>query len=78
MLRLKSQGKTTIPHFYDDKYHSRTFDIQKVFSHLSANFPNTMLPAEELGKKVQKLGISQCSCIIIYDRLRFIPVPELG
>lgn len=73
----KGVVKTTIPHLTDDKIpFSRTFDIQKVFSDLGANFPNTMLPAEKFEKKVQKLGINQCSCVIIYDRLGVYSSPR--
>jgi len=43
------------------------FDIKGVFSDAKAQFPNTMLSIENFEIQVQKLGICQDSCIVVYD-----------
>lgn len=43
------------------------FDIKKQFSDTNAEFPNTVLNADEFEKQAQKLGINQDSCIVVYD-----------
>ena len=44
------------------------FDIKKEFSLVEAPFPNTMISAEEFQYKVRKLGVTNTSCIVVYDR----------
>lgn len=46
---------------------ARFFDIKNVFSDSKASFPNTMLSADTFEREAQKLGISQTTCVIIYD-----------
>lgn len=47
---------------------ARFFDLKGNFSDSDAEFPNTMVRSEIFEKEAQELGISQNSCIIIYDR----------
>jgi len=46
---------------------ARFFDIKGVFSDREAEFPNTMVSTETFEVEVQKLGINQDSCIVVYD-----------
>lgn len=54
------KGNNSIPN-------ARFFDIKKIFSDQNASFPNTMLSAEDFQEKAQVLGISQDSCVVVYD-----------
>ncbi|WP_439133023.1 sulfurtransferase [Polaribacter sp.] len=53
------------------------FDIKKVFSDTNAPFPNTVLSPEEFELKVQKLGITNDSCIVVYDDLGIYSSPRV-
>jgi thiosulfate/3-mercaptopyruvate sulfurtransferase len=46
---------------------ARFFDIKGRFSDAQADFPNTMISAEDFEQKAQQLGIHQDSCVVIYD-----------
>lgn len=43
------------------------FDIKETFSDAEAKFPNTMISASTFETEVQKLGINQNSCVVVYD-----------
>lgn len=44
------------------------FDVKGAFSDHEAQFPNTMLPTSSFVHKARSLGISDASCVVIYDR----------
>jgi thiosulfate/3-mercaptopyruvate sulfurtransferase len=46
---------------------TRFFDLKGVFSDQDAEFPNTMVSAQKFEEEAQKLGISQDSCVVVYD-----------
>ncbi|PQJ23307.1 sulfurtransferase [Tenacibaculum sp. SG-28] len=46
---------------------SRIFDVKNVFSNNNAPFPNTIPSSIQFQREVQKLGINQDSCIIVYE-----------
>ncbi|TCI92745.1 sulfurtransferase [Tenacibaculum sp. M341] len=45
------------------------FDLKKVFLDKTGEFPNTIPSAKYFEEQVQKLGIHQDSCIVVYDDL---------
>lgn len=53
------------------------FDIKNVFSDISAEFPNTVLPPNVFEKKAQNLGVNKDSCIICYDDLGMYSSPRV-
>lgn len=53
------------------------FDIKNTFSNTKALFPNTVLSAKEFEKQVQKLGINNQSCIVVYDDLGIYSSPRV-
>lgn len=58
--QIESSSKDMIPG-------ARFFDTKLVFSNIQAKFPNTMISSEVFEIEVQKLGIDQNSCVVIYD-----------
>jgi thiosulfate/3-mercaptopyruvate sulfurtransferase len=53
------------------------FDIKNVFSDVNAIFPNTCLSPEKFEESAQKLGISNDSCIVVYDDLGIYSSPRV-
>ncbi len=43
------------------------FDIKKIFSDVSAPFPNTILSPHKFEEKAQELGVNQDSILVVYD-----------
>ncbi|KAB8153599.1 sulfurtransferase [Kordia sp. TARA_039_SRF] len=75
----------TIPKVVNPEYQGEThqilnarfFDIKKVFSDTTAQFPNMMLDAATFTEKAQKLGINQDSVIVVYDELGIYASPRV-
>lgn len=58
-------------------YGARFFDIKKVFSDPEGQFPNTMMSPEDFQEKAQNLGISNDSCIVVYDAYGIYSSPRV-
>ena len=43
------------------------FDLKNIFQNKNSNFPNTIPTADSFQNEVQKLGINNDSCIVVYD-----------
>lgn len=53
------------------------FDLKNVFLDKEGDFPNTIPTAKYFEEEVQKLGINQDSCIVVYDDLGVYSSPRV-
>lgn len=53
------------------------FDLKNVFLDKTAEFPNTIPTGEHFQNEVQKLGVNQDSCIVVYDDLGIYSSPRV-
>lgn len=53
------------------------FDLKNVFLDKEGEFPNAIPPAKYFEEEVQKLGINQDSCIIVYDDIGVYSSPRV-
>lgn len=67
---LSSSEKEIIPN-------AQFFDIKQVFSEQEVMYPNTILTSEKFKEEVQKLGVNNDSCIVVYDTLGVYSSPRV-
>lgn len=53
------------------------FDLENTFVNIKGEFPNTIPTKEHFQKEVQKLGVHNNSCIIVYDALGTYASPRV-
>ncbi len=53
------------------------FDLKNIFQNKNSMFPNTIPAAEHFQKEVQKLGIKNDSCIVVYDTNGIYAAPRV-
>lgn len=53
------------------------FDLKNTFSDQESILPNTILPFSKFEEEVQKLGINNDSCIVVYDDLGIYSSPRV-
>ena len=53
------------------------FDLKNVFLNIEGEYPNTIPSKEHFEKQVQKLGINNNSCIVVYDDLGVYSSPRV-
>ena len=53
------------------------FDLKNVFLDINGEYPNTIPSKEHFEKQVQKLGINNNSCVVVYDDLDVYSSPRV-